>query len=70
MCSHRMPHPLEAWALHPYLFDIGVPPPPQWVCQYSDAPKFGIKTKQENMSTGDSSKLFLFNYEDRQSVMS
>ena len=27
-CSHRMPQPLDVWALHPYLFDIGVPPPP------------------------------------------
>ena len=45
-----MPQPLEVWALHPYPFDIGVPPP-KWVRQYRDAPKFGIKTKQENMST-------------------
>ena len=28
LCSHRMPKPLEVWALHPYPFDIGVPPPP------------------------------------------
>ena len=27
LCSHRMPQPLEVWALHPYLFHIGVPPP-------------------------------------------
>ena len=27
LCSHRMPQPLEMWALHPYPFDIGVPPP-------------------------------------------
>ena len=26
LCSHRMPQPLEVWALHPYPFDIGVPP--------------------------------------------
>ena len=28
LCSHRMPQPLEVWALHPYPFDIGVAPPP------------------------------------------
>ena len=28
LCSHRMPKPFEVWALHPYPFDIGVPPPP------------------------------------------
>ena len=26
--SHWMPQPLEVWALHPYPFDIGVPPSP------------------------------------------
>ena len=28
LCSHRMPNPLEVWALHLYLFDTGVPPGP------------------------------------------
>ena len=26
LCSHQMPQTLEVWALHPYPFDIGVPP--------------------------------------------